>query len=77
MLLRLDELEKRLNDRESGESDEPASLQVGSEAPAFELPDLVGETQTLAQYRGQPLEMGARIVSASARSRPASSNAMV
>src|SRR5262249_21801679 len=30
-------------------------LPVGSEAPSFELPDLVGERKSLARYRGQPL----------------------
>jgi len=53
MLLRLDELEKRLDVFEFGEDEVTAGLPVGSEAAAFELPDLAGETRTLAQYRGQ------------------------
>src|SRR6266704_3170206 len=55
LLLRLDELEKRLDELEFGGADEPESLLVGSEAPAFELPDLSGERRSLAQFRGQPL----------------------
>src|ERR1043166_6921620 len=55
MLLRLDELEKRLNELEFGGDDEPQGLPIGSYAPAFELPDLAGERRALAQFRGQPL----------------------
>ena len=55
LLLRLDELEQRLNELEFGEDEEPAGLVVGSEAPAFDLQDLVGERKLLAQYRGQPV----------------------
>ena len=55
ILLRLDDLEKRLNEIESGGTDEPEGLPVGREAPAFELPDLLGERKSLAQFRGQPL----------------------
>jgi peroxiredoxin len=54
-LLRLDELEKRLDELEFGDGEQPAGLLVGSEAPVFELPDLAGETRSLAQHRGQPL----------------------
>jgi len=32
----------------------PPGLPVGSEAPAFELPDLAGERKSLAGFRGQP-----------------------
>jgi peroxiredoxin len=53
MLLRLDELEQRLNELEFGEDDALAGLPVGTEAPPFELPDLAGERKSLAQYRGQ------------------------
>src|SRR6516162_4211164 len=53
MLLRLDELEKRLNELEFGGADEPAGLPLDSLAPDFDLPDLAGERKTLAQYRGQ------------------------
>src|SRR5436309_11971929 len=55
ILLRLDDLEKRLNELEFGGADEPEGLPVGSEAPAFELPDLAGERKSLAQFRGQPV----------------------
>jgi peroxiredoxin len=53
MLLRLDELEKRLNELEFGGADEPAGLPLDSIAPEFELPNLAGEHKTLAQHRGQ------------------------
>jgi peroxiredoxin len=55
LLLRLDELEKRLGTPEFGEDERPTGLAVGTEAPAFELPDLAGERGSLAQYRGHPL----------------------
>jgi peroxiredoxin len=55
MLLRLEELEKRLDVSEFDEPTEQAGLPVGSDAPGFALPDLVGKTHTLAQYRGQSL----------------------
>src|SRR5437764_4211653 len=55
LLLRLDELEKRLDALEFGESAEPAGLPVGSVAPQFELPDLAGKIRTLEQFRGQPV----------------------
>jgi peroxiredoxin len=55
LLLRLEELEKRLDKLEFGEEEQPMGLQVGNEAPSFELPDLAGETRTLAQFRGRPL----------------------
>src|SRR5207248_8098569 len=54
LLLRLDELEKRLNEAEFG-ADEPEGLPLGTEAPTFELADLAGERKSLAQFRGQPL----------------------
>src|SRR6266705_1389630 len=55
ILLRLDELEKRLNELEVGEGDKPKGLPLGTEAPAFELADLSGERKSLAQFRGQPV----------------------
>jgi peroxiredoxin len=55
LLLRLEELEKRLDTLEFGEHDQPTGLAVGTEAPAFELPDQAGVGKSLAQYRGQPL----------------------
>jgi len=53
--LRLDELEQRLNELEFGGADEPEGLPPGSEAPPFELADLVSERKSLAQFRGQPV----------------------
>src|SRR5262249_31348238 len=55
MLLRLEHLEKRLDELEFGKGEKPAGLPIGTEAPAFELPDLAGERKSLAQYRGRPL----------------------
>src|SRR6516162_11479926 len=55
LLLRLEELEKRLDTLEFGEDDQPTGLAVGSEAPAFELMDLEGTPHSLARYRGQAL----------------------
>src|SRR2546423_3275922 len=54
LLLRLEELEKRLDTLEFGDDDQPTGLAVGTEAPAFELPDLAGDRKSLAQYQGQP-----------------------
>lgn len=53
ILLRLDELEKRLDSLEFGEDEPPASLAIGSLAPEFELLDLDGGTSMLAHYRGR------------------------
>ena len=55
MLLRVEELEKRLNELEFEGASEPDSLHVGSTAPEFGLPDLEGEHKSLAQYRGRTL----------------------
>ena len=55
LLLRLDDLEKRLDALEFGEEEQPKGLEIGSEAPAFELPNLSGERKSLAQYLGQPV----------------------
>jgi peroxiredoxin len=55
LLLRLDELEKRLDTLEFGEDDQPTGLTVGGAAPAFELADLAGGRQSLTQFRGQAL----------------------
>ncbi len=55
MLLRLDELEKRLDALEFGEPSGQASLPLDSPAPEFDLPDLAGERKSVAQFRGQPL----------------------
>jgi hypothetical protein len=53
MLLRLDELEKRLNELEFAGTAEPECLPLGSDAPPLELPDVSGEPRSLAQFRGQ------------------------
>src|SRR5438094_10479916 len=55
LLLRLDEVEKRLEALEFGGDEEPAGLPLGSDAPGFELPDLAGERESLTQFRGQSL----------------------
>src|SRR5436309_14111789 len=55
LLLRLEELEKRLNELEFGGAEEPEGLPLGTEALGFELPDLVGKSRTLAELCGQPL----------------------
>ena len=55
MLLRIEVLEKRLDEFEFGEADESAGLPIDSVAPEFELPDLVGERKPLAQFRGHLL----------------------
>src|SRR5438094_10117598 len=53
ILLRLDDLEKRLDELEFGSVDEPEGLPLGSDAPAFELADLAGGRKSLAQFHGQ------------------------
>jgi peroxiredoxin len=55
LLLRVEELEKRLDALEFGEPDGPPGLPAGSLAPDFELPDLAGDRKTLAQYRRRPV----------------------
>jgi peroxiredoxin len=55
LLLRLEEFEKRLDALEFGEDGQPTGLTVGTEAAAFELPNLGGERRSLVQYRGKPL----------------------
>ena len=55
MLLRVEELEKRLDALEFGELGAPSGLPLDSPAPGFELPDLEGRSTTLAQFRGQPV----------------------
>jgi peroxiredoxin len=53
LLLQLEELEKRLDELEFGEGEEPDSLPLGSTAPEFSLPDLAGQTRTLGEFRGK------------------------
>jgi peroxiredoxin len=55
ILLRIEALEKRLDESELGGPAAPEGLPVGSVAPEFDLPDLDGELRTLAQFRNQPL----------------------
>jgi len=55
MLLRIEALEKRLDELEFGEASEPSGLPIDSVAPEFELPNLAGERESLGQFRGQPL----------------------
>jgi peroxiredoxin len=53
LLLRLEELEKRLDSIELGEPAQPAGLPIGSPAPEFDLPDLTGCTRTRTEFRGK------------------------
>src|SRR5262249_11279956 len=55
MLLRLEALEERLNQPEFGDVNVAPGLPVGSQAPAFELPDLAGQRKSIELYRGQPV----------------------
>jgi peroxiredoxin len=54
ILLRLDDLEKRLDELGFGES-ERGGLPLGSPAPDFDLSGLGAERKTLADFRGQSL----------------------
>src|SRR5439155_17095180 len=53
LLLRLEELEKRLDVLEFGELAPPASLPIGSPAPEFDLLDLSVRSRTRIEFRGQ------------------------
>ncbi|HEX5221932.1 MAG TPA: redoxin domain-containing protein [Verrucomicrobiae bacterium] len=53
ILLRLEELEKRLDEMEFGGDEGTQGLPLGSDAPDFELPDLSGQRKSLAQFRGR------------------------
>ena len=55
LLLRVEELEKRLDALEFGEPGAPPGLPLDSPAPNFELPDLEGRPIALAQFRGRPV----------------------
>src|SRR4051812_36966378 len=55
ILLQFEELEKRVQGLEFGDEDEPQGLPRGSQAPAFDLPDLAGEGKSLAQFREQAI----------------------
>ena len=50
ILLRLEALEKRLEQSENGDENETAMLPIGSPAPHFELPDLAGDRKTLSDF---------------------------
>ena len=53
MLLRLDDLEKRLDELDFDGDGQPKGLSLGSEAPDFQLADLAGKNRTLAEFRGR------------------------
>ena len=55
LLLRIEALERRLDESEFGGPAAPEGRPVGSVAPEFDLPDLTGERWTLAQFHAQPL----------------------
>src|SRR5215472_9718720 len=55
ILLRLDDLEKRLDALAFGDPGAPPGLALGSAAPEFDLPDLTGQHHTLNEYRGRPV----------------------
>jgi thiol-disulfide isomerase/thioredoxin len=55
LLLRLEDLKKRLDSLEFGEPSGLPGLPIDSPALDFRLPDLAGQRKTLVQYRGQPL----------------------
>jgi peroxiredoxin len=55
LLLRIEDLEQRLDAAEFGGPPAPEGLPVGTVAPEFDLPDLAGERRKLAQFRAQPL----------------------
>jgi peroxiredoxin len=54
LLLRVDELENRLNELEFGGGSEPKVLPIGSVAPESDLPNPAGERQTLPLADGNP-----------------------
>jgi peroxiredoxin len=55
ILLRLEEIEKRVTPRGAEKPREAAGLLLGSEAPDFELPDLSGVGRKLSEFRGRDL----------------------
>lgn len=55
ILLRLEMIETRLGSRGATLRRENAGLPVGSEAPDFELPDLMGVPRKLSEFRGRDL----------------------
>ena len=55
ILLRLEALEKRLEQSGNGDESEAGMLPIGSPAPDFELSDLAGDRKSLANFLGQPV----------------------
>jgi peroxiredoxin len=53
ILLRLEAIERQLGARAPAQRPEPAGLPVGTVAPDFELPDLLGTRHKLSEYRGK------------------------
>ena len=53
ILVRLEALEQRLAQGLNEAGAEPQGLPLGSVAPAFELPGLIGGRMALEQFRGQ------------------------
>ncbi len=53
ILLRLEAIERQLGARAPAQRREPAVLTVGTVAPDFELPDLMGGRHKLSEYRGK------------------------
>lgn len=54
MLLRLEAVERRLDELAFGGPEGPAGLPLDAAAPEFDLPDLAGQRHTLAESHGQP-----------------------
>src|SRR5262249_58498765 len=53
ILLRLESIEKRLAMGHAGQRQEARGLSVGTLAPDFKLPDLVGIPRKLSEFRGK------------------------
>jgi peroxiredoxin len=53
ILLRLESFERQLGARAPAQRPDPAGLPVGTLAPDFELPDLLGARHKLSEYRGE------------------------
>jgi peroxiredoxin len=53
ILLRLESIERQLAERAPARRPEPAGLPVGTLAPDFELPDLLGARHKFSEYRGR------------------------
>ena len=55
ILLRLEPIERQLTARALAQRSEPAGLPVGTIAPNFVLPDLLGGRHSLSEYRGKDI----------------------